>query len=587
MEPSEPDSDPPAEVMPDPGTQAAAEPPQVAGQQLEQQQQQIDAPTAMEMDHPAETPGEDAMEPMAVDGEAGENEEERGVSPAPGPEVQDEIELGDVGIVNEGAAAQPAAPAAPQQSPDEELLKLMTSCRKKQETELRRLVFVYRWLIGIDPLSGKLIPDGADRLDFVSDDEEDMRTASNIMALRINRDALRKLKVLYSQNPTRKKEDLKDIAKQLHVPEQLVLQFFAEMTGNSRFRSGFPSKRPQFSKMSGGRHRTSDPLAKPKNPKFSSSAAPAVAHRKPVPAAAPKATLRKTNLSDLDRKLEPFMNSQGGVRNGEVVAGFVAAISGAVDVREQPSVLMVLAETESVDTLRKLQQAGMFKILNQWLVDAKAKSHMVVIRLILRMLHKMPMSLESMKGSGIGKSVNKLKAGSGNKSGNDPVQKEIIERAKFLVESWSKFVEDPGREIIPGPIRVEAIAPKRPRPEEAKPRPAKKERPTVVTDVLDEDIFARQASPRVEVMPLGTGNSARPPAPYKPRRDTSSNTISNIDDIKRIKDLESWGGRQPGDLGTLSSLQIHSPNRGSQLGIGARKVGRGSIYSLDLSLIHI
>jgi len=429
------------------------------------------------------------------------------------------------------AAAEPASmdvdeadPApAPQEPPEQQLMQLMQDTQREQQKELKRLIWVYRWIVGLDPLSGRLID--SSKMDDLSDDEDVANSRdlpSNIRMLPIKRDAMRKLGILYSQNPKRKQSDIQEISKQLRTSENAVTSYFNYRSRNAQnqYSAAFPKKQPKLSKPNSGKH----PLNPPNRPLVS---------KRPKQELPKLKKKEKSSMSELEISLQPCLNSDDGVKEDKAL-NFANAISGVVDGTDQPAVLNAIAETESVACLRKLVQYGILKVLNKWMTDAKAKNNSVIIRLALRVLHSVPMTLKNMSDSGIGRTVGKMRKEKDTKTAD----KSVIEKAKFLVEAWQKLVPDKDGsskdgEVIPGGVP----AAKRPRPaEEIKPKP--KRQATEVEVAGDANMF--ESTPKVYAParvlgpasdPVWGGNKKQPQKAQRQRSEVMS--AADIRDQKR------------------------------------------------------
>ena len=390
---------------------------------VDEPQDEEEAPEEQEQQEHVEEPeqavaeGEVDEQVQQADEEASKNEEDEESKNV------DEMEVGEVGVgkadeaaskelAAEQAAAEKAAAAepasmdvdeadpepAPQEPPEQQLMQLMQDTQREQQKELKRLIWVYRWIVGLDPLSGRLID--SSKMDDLSDDEDVANSRdlpSNIRMLPIKRDAMRKLGILYSQNPKRKQSDIQEISKQLRTPENAVTSYFNYRSKNAQnqYSAAFPKKQPKLSKSNSGKH----PLNPPNRPLVS---------KRPKQELPKLKKKEKSSMSELEISLQPCLNSDDGVKADKAL-NFANAISGVVDGTDQPAVLNAIAETESVACLRKLVQYGILKVLNKWMTDAKAKNNSVIIRLALRVLHSVPMTLKNMSDSGIGRTVGKMR----------------------------------------------------------------------------------------------------------------------------------------------------------------------------------
>ena len=168
----------------------------------------------------------------------------------------DELEVGDVGVsrVKEGEAEKGASGKPEAQSADsgttreqaaeaqKKYVKSLKNVIRTQSLELKRLVYVYRWVTGIEPMTGRLI-DIEKLREMAEEDEEDMNFPGSLMNLRIKHMQMKKLEYLFRANPKREERELQGLAVKLRLPTRHVLDFFAISNRRAKARQEAQAKR--------------------------------------------------------------------------------------------------------------------------------------------------------------------------------------------------------------------------------------------------------------------------------------------------------------------------------------------------------
>lgn len=158
-----------------------------------------------------------------------------------------------------------------------------------------------------------------------------------------------------------------------------------------------------------------------KKPSASSerSAAPAPAPSKPPP-------------DEFEIKLSPLVNEDGAIASLEKVPDFAALMKAESSAKNQSLLWTVVLATKSPQCRRKLVELGGAAVLSEWVQKAKKDPKgITLLRQVLKVLECLPMNIEALKTSALGKVVKTLKTHSDT---------EVAQRADRLVSSWVGLV---------------------------------------------------------------------------------------------------------------------------------------------------
>ena len=164
---------------------------------------------------------------------------------------------------------------------------------------------------------------------------------------------------------------------------------------------------------------------------------------------------------DLLDGLAPLLDSLGGIASIGCVEGVVAIMRKATAVDSTRKLLIVVLEKtkDKMPCLAKFVKLQGLAVLSSWLGDASKAGRPQAVVQILRLLPRLPVTVNGLKDSGIGKLVNKLtkeKAG-----GDEDVRKE----AASVLDGWKKLAkakaaaESTAPPAKPAPAAAAAAAP--------------------------------------------------------------------------------------------------------------------------------
>eukprot|EP01043_Picozoa_sp_COSAG02_P059333 COSAG02_NODE_7545_length_2968_cov_1.526316_2_plen_335_part_00 len=135
--------------------------------------------------------------------------------------------------------------------------------------------------------------------------------------------------------------------------------------------------------------------------------------------------------------LPPLLDSQGGIASIGCVEGVVAIMRQTTAVDSTRKLLIVVLEKTKdkmpcLATFVKIHGLG---VLSTWLGDAMKATRPQAVMQILRLLPRLPVTVNGLKDSGIGKLVNKLTK---EKAGSD---EDVRKEAGSVLEGWKKLAK--------------------------------------------------------------------------------------------------------------------------------------------------
>jgi hypothetical protein len=149
--------------------------------------------------------------------------------------------------------------------------------------------------------------------------------------------------------------------------------------------------------------------------------------------AAPTSTPPKPPVADeFEQKLSPLVNESGAIASLEVVPAFCNLMKAETSAKNQSLLWTVILATRSPQCRRKVGELGGAAVLCDWVQKAKKEPKGVtLLRHALKVLECLPLSIEVLKSSALGKVVKTLK-------GNPDA--EVSQRAERLMTSWMSLV---------------------------------------------------------------------------------------------------------------------------------------------------
>lgn len=143
--------------------------------------------------------------------------------------------------------------------------------------------------------------------------------------------------------------------------------------------------------------------------------------------------IKKETQSPFEKKLATILNDEGGLAKPEHVPKLEALMLKEKQLSDESMLLTeVIFATDDPISLHRLVEKDVPKILNDWLQEAKSEGKLSHVKLLLKTLNKLPITVKHLRSSGLGKTVNKLK-----KIGNP----EITARAQHLVNKWKALLQ--------------------------------------------------------------------------------------------------------------------------------------------------
>ena len=135
--------------------------------------------------------------------------------------------------------------------------------------------------------------------------------------------------------------------------------------------------------------------------------------------------------------LPPLLDSQGGIASIGCVEGVVAIMRQTTAVDSTRKLLIVVLEKtkDKMPCLAKFVKIHGLGVLSTWLADAMTANRPQAVVQILRLLPRLPVTVNGLKDSGIGKLVNKLTK---EKAGGD---EEVRKEAGSVLEGWKKLAK--------------------------------------------------------------------------------------------------------------------------------------------------
>ena len=135
--------------------------------------------------------------------------------------------------------------------------------------------------------------------------------------------------------------------------------------------------------------------------------------------------------------LPPLLDSQGGIASIGCVEGVVAIMRQTTAVDSTRKLLIVVLEKtkDKMPCLAKFVKIHGLGVLSTWLADAMTANRPQAVVQILRLLPRLPVTVNGLKDSGIGKLVNRLTK---EKAGGD---EELRKEAGSVLEGWKKLAK--------------------------------------------------------------------------------------------------------------------------------------------------
>ena len=148
----------------------------------------------------------------------------------------------------------------------------------------------------------------------------------------------------------------------------------------------------------------------------------------------PQGRAKKPDLLD---GLAPLLDSLGGIASIGCVEGVVAIMRKATAVDSTRKLLVVVLEKtkDKMPCLAKFVKMQGLAVLSTWLGDASKAARPQAVVQILRLLPRLPVTVNGLKDSGIGKLVNKLTK---EKTGGD---EDVRTEAASVLDGWKKLAK--------------------------------------------------------------------------------------------------------------------------------------------------
>jgi hypothetical protein len=135
--------------------------------------------------------------------------------------------------------------------------------------------------------------------------------------------------------------------------------------------------------------------------------------------------------------LAPLLDSLGGIASIGCVEGVVGIMRKTTAVDSTRKLLIVVLEKtkDKMPCLAKFVKIQGLGVLSTWLGDAAKANRPLAVVQILRLLPRLPVTVNGLKDSGIGKLVNKLTK---EKAGAD---EDVRKEAASVLEGWKKLAK--------------------------------------------------------------------------------------------------------------------------------------------------
>ena len=110
-----------------------------------------------------------------------------------------------------------------------------------------------------------------------------------------------------------------------------------------------------------------------------------------------------------ENRLTPLLDATGSISGSDKVAAFLKLMQADGNASSRKLLIMVLGKTkEKTPCLARFVKADGLAVLSAWLTEAMQGAKTVLIMQISKLLPSLPVTLNSLKESGIGKTVNKI-----------------------------------------------------------------------------------------------------------------------------------------------------------------------------------
>jgi len=210
--------------------------------------------------------------------------------------------------------------------------------------------------------------------------------------------------------------------------------------------------------------------------------------------------------------------------------------------------LTALINTDRQEIFRQFVDAEGLLFMNQWLAFERKpkdrKPDAFLLKLILMVLQRIPMTMDALRTSGIGKTVNKLK----RDSQDSDFEQDVLDRAAHLYQAWSNFATSQPQQAggTPGTVVAGEMKNQKRDRDPASRTAVQFKRPKVdqIRGLSDDDMFTRQIA-KDALRPI----RKRTPEPVA-RQGQMANRLNilSADDIKKIKEKRRLGLEVDADL---------------------------------------
>jgi hypothetical protein len=150
---------------------------------------------------------------------------------------------------------------------------------------------------------------------------------------------------------------------------------------------------------------------------------------------------RPKKIADpFEEKLLPLLDEQGGISGIENVESVLTLMRQASSVdSSRKLLLLVLDKTrDKMPCLAKFVKAQGLGVLSSWLSDASKAAKPQLVLKILRLLPRLPVTVNGLRDSGIGKLVNRLTK---TKADVGETREDIKKEAASVVEGWKALAK--------------------------------------------------------------------------------------------------------------------------------------------------
>jgi hypothetical protein len=236
--------------------------------------------------------------------------------------------------------------------------------------------------------------------------------------LRNNKEVMNQLQVFLTQNPNPTVDQIQQVAMKLNIaPEYISKSVTARQNQQQNI---LMSLNPHF--LTGDKAMQALPM--PPFIMFRSNNGPInvaqnilppqLVNVVNAPSSAPPAQQKSTTkttpkLTEAEKKLKPMLDEKQGIATVDNVSQLLKQMGGEKTQKGRQTFIEAILNTTKTPILKKLVELKVVDLLKKWLEEAKVKEKDEIMVQIMQVIMKLPLNLDVLTSSGIGKVVTQLK----------------------------------------------------------------------------------------------------------------------------------------------------------------------------------